>query len=231
VTIHDAFFKAFSLIAAGDAELLGIVFLSLRVSGLALLVGAVIGLLLAVFLELVRIPGRGFLVTLLNTLTGLPPVVVGLLVYILLSRRGPLGFLDLLYTPGAMILAQSILIIPIVASLSHAAVVAAGQEVGRTARCLGATPFEATLAVFKDCRYAIIAAMATAFGRAVAEVGAVLLVGGNIARHTRVMTTAIAMETDKGNFELAIALGLVLLSLSFVVNALFHVVQRRGVKR
>ncbi len=223
--------KAFSLIWHLNSDLVEIILLSLRVSGMALVLGGLIGLGITAALALFRVPGRAGVVTILNTLTGLPPVVVGLVVYIFLSRSGPLGFLNLLYTPLAMIIAQCILVTPIVASLSHAAVTTAGNEVGRTARALGATQGQALWAVFKDARYAIIAAFTTAFGRAMAEVGAVLLVGGNIAHHTRVMTTAIALETDKGEFELAIALGIVLLALSFAVNILFYLAQRKGMKR
>lgn len=229
--LQQAVIKAFQLIVGLDAEFVEIVFLSLRVSGTALVIATLLGLATAVLLELFRFQGRGFVITVLNTLTGLPPVVVGLGVYILLSRSGPLGFMGLLYTPKAMIAAQAILAFPIVAALGHAAVSAAGSNVKTTAICLGASRFQAVSAVLKDARYAIVAAVATAFGRVMAEVGAVLVVGGNIARHTRVMTTAIALEADKGDFELAIALGLVLLFLSFLVNGLFYLAQRKGLKR
>jgi tungstate transport system permease protein len=231
LALEQTFSKAIHLLFSFDAELVEIVLLSLKVSGASLATAVVIGLGLATLLALSRFPGRGLCITLLNTLTGLPPVVVGLTVYILLSRQGPLGFLQLLYTPGAMILAQTVLAVPIIAALSHAAVNAAGSAVRTTAVCLGATDMQAMAAIFKDARYALMAAVATAFGRLMAEVGAVLIVGGNIARHTRVMTTAIAMETDKGDFELAIALGLVLLALSFAINGLFYAAQRQGVKR
>lgn len=229
--LSHAFAQAINLIIHLDRELAEIILLSLRVSGTALVLAAVIGLTLTYCLEMFRFPGRAFLVTLLNTLTGLPPVVVGLAVYIVLSRSGPLGFLGLLYTPKAMIIAQTILAFPIIAALSHAAVTAAGGNVRLTAICLGANKRQAVAVVMKDARYAMAAAIATAFGRVMAEVGAVLVVGGNIAHHTRVMTTAIALEADKGEFELAIALGMVLLLLSFGVNIAFYLVQRKGVKR
>jgi tungstate transport system permease protein len=231
LALEQTFAKAVQLIFSFDAELVEIVSLSLKVSGAALGIAVAVGLGLATLLALYRFPGRGLCITLLNTLTGLPPVVVGLTVYILLSRQGPLGFLELLYSPGAMILAQTVLAVPIIAALSHAAVNAAGSAVRTTAICLGATESQAVAAIFKDARYALMAAVATAFGRLMAEVGAVLIVGGNIAHHTRVMTTSIAMETDRGDFELAIVLGLVLLVLSFAVNGLFYAAQRKGIKR
>lgn len=227
----EALGRAFQLFAGFDKVLAEIVLLSLRVSGTALLLAATAGLGITLLLERFRFPGRGGLIALLNTMTGLPPVVVGLAIYILLSRQGPLGFLNLLYTPTAMIVAQTVLATPIVAALSHAAVGAAGSNVKMTAICLGATPTQAVVAVIKDARYAILAAVATAFGRVMAEVGAVLIVGGNIAHYTRVMTTAIALETDKGDFELAIALGIVLLTLSFGVNLVLHAAQHKGAKR
>ena len=223
--------RAALLIVRLDPDLLEIVFLSLRVSSVAILLATGLGLAFALLLEIWKTPGKGLVVSILNTLTGLPPVVVGLLLYIILSRSGPLGFLDLLYTPMAMVIAQTVLATPIVAALSHAAITATGQPVRDTALGLGATEFQALMAVFNDARYAIMAAVAAAFGRVMAEVGAVLMVGGNIAHHTRVMTTAIAMEADKGDFELAIGLGIILLSLSFLVNAVFYGLQRRGRKR
>jgi tungstate transport system permease protein len=223
--------RAALLIVRLDPDLLEIVFLSLRVSSVAILLATALGLAFALLLEIWKIPGKGLIISILNTLTGLPPVVVGLLLYIVLSRSGPLGFLGLLYSPMAMVIAQTVLAAPIVAALSHAAITATGQPVRDTALGLGATEFQALLAVFNDARYAIMAAVAAAFGRVMAEVGAVLMVGGNIAHHTRVMTTAIAMEADKGDFELAIGLGIILLSLSFLVNAVFYGLQRKGRKR
>ena len=223
--------RAALLIVRLDPDLVEIVFLSFRVTSVAILLATGLGLGFALLLEIWKIPGKGLIISILNTLTGLPPVVVGLLLYIFLSRSGPLGFLGLLYTPMAMVIAQTVLAAPIVAALSHAAITATGQPVRDTALGLGATEFQALTAVFSDARYAIMAAVAAAFGRVMAEVGAVLMVGGNIAHHTRVMTTAIAMEADKGDFELAIGLGIILLSLSFLVNAVFYALQRRGRKR
>ncbi|MEN8198552.1 MAG: ABC transporter permease [Thermodesulfobacteriota bacterium] len=222
--------RAVGLIVRLDPDLIEIVLLSLRVTSVAILLATVLGLCIALLLEMWKGPGKGLIVSILNTLTGLPPVVVGLLLYIVLSRSGPLGFLDLLYTPMAMIIAQTVLATPIVAALSHAALTSGGQAVRHTALGLGATQFQARIALFKDGRYAIMAAVAAAFGRVIAEVGAVLMVGGNIAHHTRVMTTAIAMEADKGDFTLALGLGIILLGLSFLVNGAFYGFQRRGRK-
>jgi tungstate transport system permease protein len=164
----------------------------------------------------------------MNTLMGLPPVVVGLFVYLLLSRKGPLGFLGLLYSPSAMVIAQTVLALPIVIALCHSAIVNVDPIIRQAARTLGATSHQETLAVIHEARYGILSAIITAFGRVMAEVGAILIVGGNIGGYTRVMTTTIALETDKGNFELALALGVILLALSFLVNAVLHAVQRKG---
>ncbi len=227
----DTLTRAVLLIIHLDPDLIEIVLLSLRVTASGILLATGLGLGFTLLLEIRKIPGQGLIISILNTLTGLPPVVVGLLLYVFLSRSGPLGFLGILYSPAAMIIAQTILAAPIVAALSHAAITSTGQTVRDTALGLGATEFQALLAVFQDARYAIMAAVAAAFGRVMAEVGAVLMVGGNIAHHTRVMTTAIAMEADKGDFELAIALGIILLTLSFLVNGAFYIFQRKGRKR
>ncbi len=226
--ILSGFKEAFSLILRGDRTLFGIILLSLEVSIAALAVSILIGVPAGAFLGLKRFSGRGFAVSTLNTLMGLPPVVVGLFVYLLLSRRGPLGFLGLLYSPSAMVIAQTVLAIPIVAGLSHSAVLGVDPVIRLTARTLGATPRQETIAVIFDARYGIYSAIIAAFGRVMAEVGAILIVGGNIAGYTRVMTTTIALETDKGNFELAMALGVILLLISFAVNAVLHAVQKKG---
>jgi tungstate transport system permease protein len=175
--------------------------------------------------------GRNLAISITNTLMGLPPVVVGLIVYLLLSRRGPLGFLGLLYSPTAMIVAQTILAAPIVTALCHSAIVNVDPLIRQAARTLGATARQETIALIREARYGILSAVIAAFGRVMAEVGSILIVGGNIAGYTRVMTTTIALETDKGNFELALALGVILLSISFVINAAMHAVQRRGSPR
>ena len=227
--ILQGFDKAFSLILSLDAELFGIIFLSLEVSGLALLVATMLGLPAGAVLGLKKFPGRGLVVSVMNTFMGLPPVVVGLFIYLLMSRRGMLGFLGLLYTPSAMIIAQTILAVPIVTALCQSAIVNVDPVIRQAARTLGATPGQVTVAIIKEARYGIFSAIIAAFGRVMAEVGAILIVGGNIAGYTRVMTTTIALETDKGNFELALALGVILLAISFVVNAALHLVQKKGV--
>lgn len=224
----QSFRSAFALIVHLDPELLGIILLTFEVSGVGLLLAVLAGVPVGAATGLARFPGRGMVVSVMNTLTGLPPVVVGLFVYLLLSRRGPLGFLGLLYTPSAMVIAQTILALPIVVALCHAAVVAVDPAVRQAASTLGATRFQTTMAVIREARYGILSAIATAFGRVMAEVGAILIVGGNIAGHTRVMTTTIALETDKGNFELALALGIILLAISFAVNAVVHYFQGKG---
>lgn len=220
--------KAFSLILHLNPELFGIIFLSLKVSGLALVMATLFGLPTGAILGLSRFPGQSASVSVMNTLMGLPPVVVGLFVYLLLSRKGPLGFMGLLYSPPAMILAQTILAFPIVASLCHSAIVNIDPIVRQAATTLGATPGQVTITIIREARYGIMSAVIAAFGRVMAEVGAILIVGGNIAGYTRVMTTTIALETDKGNFELALALGIILLSISFIINVLLHVIQRKG---
>ncbi len=161
---------------------------------------------------------------------GLPPVVVGLFLYLLLSRSGPLGFLALLYTPSAMIIAQSILALPIVASLSYSAIVGVDPIITQAARTLGATPYQVSVTIIREARFGIMSGVIAAFGRVMAEVGSILIVGGNIAGFTRVMTTTIALETDKGNFDLALALGIILLSISMVINFALHAVQKKGLR-
>ncbi len=230
-SLVQGFLEAFHLIFHLDPVLFGIILLSLKVSGLALLASTVLGLPLGSLLGLRRFPGRDVAISASNTLMGLPPVVVGLFVYLLLSRKGPLGFLGLLYSPTAMIIAQTILAVPIVTALCHSAIVNVDPLIRQAARTLGATARQETLAVVREARYGILSAIIAAFGRVMAEVGAILIVGGNIAGYTRVMTTTIALETDKGNFELALALGVILLAISFAVNAVLHAVQKRGAGR
>jgi len=227
-SLLQGFIKAFDLILHADPVLFGIIFLSLKVSGLALIIATILGLPAGAVLGLGRFAGRDLAISLTNTFMGLPPVVVGLFVYLLLSRKGPLGFLGLLYSPSAMIIAQTILAVPIVTALCHSAIVNIDPVIRQAARTLGATPRQETLTVIREARYGILSAVIAAFGRVMAEVGSILIVGGNIAGYTRVMTTTIALETDKGNFELALALGVILLSISFIINAALHSVQRRG---
>jgi tungstate transport system permease protein len=224
----EAFGRALAIIFSLDPVLLRIILLSLKVSGWALVISTVLGLPLGAVVALRRMRARGLVISVMNTMMGLPPVVVGLFLYLVLSRSGPMGFLGLLYTPGAMIVAQTILALPIVASLSHSAIVNVDPVISQAARTLGATQFQTTVTIVKEARYGIMSALIAGFGRVMAEVGAILIVGGNIAGYTRVMTTTIALETDKGNFELALALGIVLLFISMVINVALYVVQRRG---
>ena len=230
-SIIEGFIRALFLILNLDKELLNIILLSLRVSGTALIISAMIGVPAGTALGLLKFPVRNLLISLLNTFMGLPPVVVGLFVYLLLSRSGPLGFMGLLYTPSAMIVAQTILALPIVASLSHTAVVSVDPIMQQAAATLGATPYQAAITIVNEARYGIMSGIIAGFGRVTAEVGAVLMVGGNIAGYTRVMTTTIALETDKGNFELALALGIILLALSSLVTVVLNIIQRKGIIR
>jgi tungstate transport system permease protein len=228
-SIIEGFTKALSLILSLDPELLGIIFLSLEVSGTALILATILGLPLGALTGLKRFTGRGLIISLMNTFMGLPPVVVGLFLYLLLSRRGPLGFMSLLYTPSAMIIAQTILAFPIVAALSHAAIIKVEPLIKQASFTLGATPFQVTTTVVREARYGIMSGIIAALGRVMAEVGAILIVGGNIAGYTRVMTTTIALETDKGNFELALSLGIVLLIISLIINMALYLFQKKGV--
>ena len=209
-------------------ELWGIIWLSLKVSGCSLIIATAVGLPMAALLGLKRFPLRGAIINLLNTCMGLPPVMVGLALYLFLSRQGVLGFLALLYTPLAMIMAQTILAFPIVASLSDAAIVNVDPVIRQSSMTLGATPWQQALTVITEARFGILSGVIAALGRATAEVGAVLIVGGNIAGYTRVMTTTIALETDKGNFELGIVLGVVLLAIALVLNIGLRFFQKMG---
>jgi tungstate transport system permease protein len=230
-SILESFGKAFLLILNLNAELLGIIFLSLKVSGLALIIAAALGLSVGAHIAFRQFPFKGILISLMNTFMGLPPVVVGLFLYLILSRSGPLGFMGLLYTPSAMVAAQTILAFPIVTSLSHSAIISVDPLIKQSSMTLGATPYQTTIAIMREARYGIMSGIIAAFGRVMAEVGAILIIGGNIAGYTRVMTTTIALETDKGNFELALALGIILLSISLIINLCLHLVQRKGTAR
>jgi tungstate transport system permease protein len=217
--VSTAFAAAFGLIASGDPAFVGIVSLSLGVTLTAVAIACLIGMPLGALLAVARFPGRGAAVALVNALMGLPPVVVGLVVYLALSRSGPLGVLGLLYTPAAMIIAQTILVTPIVAALTRQAVADLHEEYDEYLRSLGATRLQTMGALLWDARFSLVTAALAGFGRASAEVGAVMIVGGNIAHVTRVMTTAIALETSRGELALALGLGIVLLAISIGVNA------------
>ena len=217
--VGDAVIKAFLLVIHLDSDLGEIVGLSLRVSLSAVAIAAAIGMPLGAAVALFRIPGRRTITVMLNAFMGLPPVVVGLIVYLLLSRTGLFGVLGLLFTPTAMIIAQVILIVPIIAALTRQVVEDLWAEYGEQLRSLGAGPGRALTALLWDGRFTLMTAAMAGFGRASAEVGAVMIVGGNIDHVTRVMTTTIALEVSKGDLALALALGAILISLSLSVNA------------
>ena len=216
--LSEAFTKALRLIVGLDVALVEIIALSLLVSLTAVGLAALVGLPLGAAVALLRFPGRAGVAVLLNALMGLPPVVVGLVVYLMLSRSGPLGVLGLLFTPAAMIIAQFLLVMPIIAALARQVVEDLWHEYGEQLRSLGARPGRALPTLLWDGRVTLVTTVLAGFGRASAEVGAVMIVGGNIDHVTRVMTTAIALETSKGDLELALGLGIVLLTLSLVVN-------------
>jgi tungstate transport system permease protein len=217
--------------AGFDAQLVQIVGLSLRVSLTAVLIACVIGLPLGAAIAVGRFPGRRALIVLLNALMGLPPVVVGLFVYLMLSRAGPLGEFGILFTPAAMVVAQTILIAPIVAALSRQVIEDAWQEYREQLRSLGAGPLTSAVTLLWDTRFSLITIVLAGFGRAAAEVGAVMIVGGNIDGVTRVMTTAIALETSKGDLPLALGLGIILLSLVLALNAAAYWVKEAAQRR
>ena len=216
---NNAFYVALSLLLSLDASLIQIVALSLQVSLLAVLIAAVLGFPLGAAVALWRFPGRGAMVVVLNALMGLPPVVAGLMVYLLLSRAGPLGEWGLLFTPGAMVIAQVVLVLPILAALSRQTVEEMLGEYREQFVSLGMSRARMMPTLLWDARFALLTVLLAGFGRASAEVGAVMMVGGNIDGVTRVMTTAIVLETGKGNLPLALGLGIVLLTLVMLINA------------
>ncbi len=227
----DSFGGALSLIASADPALVQIVLLSLAVSIAAVLLATLIGLPLGAAIAVGRFPGRQGVVVLLNAFMGLPPVVVGLVVYLLLSRAGPLGALGLLFTPPAMVFAQTLLIFPIIAALTRQAVEDAWVEYEEQLRSLGARGIGVALTLVWDIRYSLFTAVLAGMGRALAEVGTVMIVGGNIDGVTRVMTTAIALETSKGDLVLALSLGIVLIALVLALNAAAQVVRENARRR
>lgn len=219
-----AFLTAIDLLTRFDAGLVEIVGLSLRVSLAAVAIAALIGLPLGASVALFRFPGRRAAAILLSAFMGLPPVVVGLVVYLMLSRAGPAGTLGLLFTPGAMIVAQALLVTPIVAALARQTIEDLWAEYEEQLRSLGTTPGRAVPTLLWDGRFSLVTAVLAGFGRASAEVGAVMIVGGNIDHVTRVMTTAIALETSKGDLALALGLGLILIVLSLAINSVVFTV-------
>jgi len=229
--MSEALSTALALLIGLDSKLVEIVLLSLRVSFSAVAIAALLGLPLGAAIAVGRFPGRQTVVVFLNALMGLPPVVVGLLVYLLLSRAGPLGTLGILFTPSAMIFAQSILILPIIAALSRQAIEDAWREYEEQLRSLGAGRMDAAMTLLWDTRFSLLTTLLAGFGRAAAEVGAVMIVGGNIDGVTRVMTTTIALETSKGDLPLALGLGMVLLAIVIAVNAAAYLTKELAQRR
>jgi tungstate transport system permease protein len=226
-TLSLAFAEAWAMVARADPKLLEIVWLSLRVSLSATLLATLLALPFGAALAVARFPGRQAIVVVVNALLGLPAVVVGLAIYLLLSRAGPLGSLGILFTPGAMVIAQAVLVLPLIAALARQAVADAWREYAEQFRSLGAGPLASALALLHDLRFSLATIVLAAFGRAIAEVGAVMIVGGNIDGVTRVMTTAIALETSKGDLPLALGLGFVLLAIVLALNVGAHLVRER----
>ncbi|MDR3630222.1 MAG: ABC transporter permease [Desulfocapsaceae bacterium] len=224
----DSFRSAFLLLLSCDHELLVIVSCSLKVSGMATLLAALIGLPLGFVISFTTFPGKRLVITCLNTLLALPTVVIGLVVYSFLSRRGVLGVLDLLYTQTAMVIGQIILIVPVITVMTIAAINRIDTRYRLTALTLGANRYQAAWLIFKEARFGVIAAVIAAFGRVIAEIGISMMLGGNAKGFTRTMTTAMALEYDKGEFVLAVALGIILMGFAFGINILFHVVQGRS---
>lgn len=220
--------QAFALLLQGDPEIWGIVWVSVRVSATALLAVAPLAILAGFMLATAQFPGRRALIVSVQTLLALPTVVVGLVVYLLLTRNGPLGDYELLFSQPGMILGQAVLAFPILTAMTLAAVQGIDARVAETARTLGASPLRAALTVLTEARFPVMVAIATGFGRVLSEVGCAMMVGGNIAGVTRNITTAIALETSKGEFAQGIALGVVLVVLALTVNFLIAFLQGRG---
>jgi tungstate transport system permease protein len=223
----NSFYSAIILIASWNKEMTDIVLVSLRVSGSSTILASIMGVPLGFIIAFNRFTGKRMLITALNTLLALPTVVIGLFVYAFISRRGIFGPFDLLYTQSAMVIGQTILILPVVTTFTIAAISRIDKRYRKTAMTLGANSIQTAVIIFKEARFGIIAAIIAAFGRVISEVGISMMLGGNAKGFTRTMTTAMALEYDKGEFTLAIALGIILLSLSFGINLLFHFFQGR----
>ena len=229
--MSEALSAALALLIGLDSKLIEIVLLSLGVSLSAVAIAALLGLPLGAAIAVCRFPGRQTVIVVLNALMGLPPVVVGLLVYLLLSRAGPLGALGILFTPSAMVVAQTILILPIIAALSRQSIEDAWREYEEQLRSLGAGRMNAALTLLWDTRFSLLTTILAGFGRAAAEVGAVMIVGGNIDGVTRVMTTTIALETSKGDLPLALGLGMILIAIVIAVNAAAYLTKELAQRR
>jgi tungstate transport system permease protein len=225
--ILDGLLQALGLLASFNSEIYGIMFLSLFVSGMATIIASIVGVPLGALISLKRFRGKEFVKTITYTFMGLPPVVAGLFIFLLLVRVGPLGVLDLLYTPTAMIIAQITLAIPIIVGVTISSVSSVPKEVRDTAVSLGATEWQSTLTILSEARIGIITAIITGFGSCISEVGAVMIVGGNIRFQTRVLTTSIMLSTSMGDYGYAIALGIILLILAFLVNVPLVRLQRK----
>ena len=223
--------KAFWLLFSFDREVLGITFLSIKVSGSATLISLIIGISVGASVALTRFPGRRIVVSLINTGMALPPVVVGLFVTISLWRNGPLGFLGILYTPLAMIIAQAVIATPIVTGITLAAVQQLPTKLRLQILALGATRFQMLWILIKEAKLSLLAAVMAGFGGVISEVGASIMVGGNIKGYSRVLTTATVMETGRGNFDVAIALSIILLLLAYLINLLLTQIQQRERRR
>jgi len=224
----SAFANALAMMVSFDPEFIGIVGLSLRVSLTAVMIAAVIGMPLGALLAMYRFPGRGAVIVTVNALMGLPPVVAGLVIYLMLSRSGPLGNLGFLFTPSAMVVAQTVLVLPIIVALTRQTIEDLWQEYRYHLTSLGQSGLAAIPTLLYDARFALAVALLAGIGRASAEVGAVFIVGGNIAGYTRTMTTAIALETSKGDLAIALGLGIVLLGLTFLINLVVFSASRVG---
>lgn len=232
------FRKAIELILSGDPYVMSVTAVSLKISGTAVALSTLASIPLALLISFARFRGKQYLLTLINTSMGLPPVVVGLVVFLMLVPAGPLGLLQLIFTPAAMILAQFLLVTPIITGVSISAINAVGRGVRDTAFTLGGTGKDIAIAVLREARYGIVIAVLAGFGRAISEVGAILIAGGNIAfwdaatdsyvSYTRTLTTAITLETSKGDISTSIALGIIVLSIALFVNLLANRVQQRG---
>jgi tungstate transport system permease protein len=229
--ISEGLTQAAKLVTRFDPQVVAIVWLSIKVSGVAVIAASMFALPFGAWLALARFPGRDAVISVLNGMMGLPPVVMGLLVYLLLSRAGPLGSLGILFTPAAMMIAQALLIFPIIAALSRQVIEDAWEEYREQLTSLNATRWQCMTALLWDMRFTLLTAVLAGFGRAAAEVGAVMIVGGNIDGVTRVMTTAIALETSKGDLPLALALGFVLIALVVAINAMAQGVKSVAVRR
>lgn len=225
--LSESAHSALGLIVSGDPEVTGAVFTSVSVAARATVLAALFGVPLGVAVGSADFPGRRIVITILNTLMALPTVVVGLLVYGLLSRQGPLGELDLLFTRNAMIIGETVLAVPIVANYSVGTLAGADPRIIPTALTLGAGPFQCFLQLLMEVRFGIVAAVIAGFGRVIAEVGVAMMLGGNIRGYTRTMTTAIAMETGRGEFAFGLALGMILMAVALVVNLILNLVQQR----